>query len=672
MMDVSSPRAGRRANTSEIAPAADSPPARRSDASSTRRRPASSPLQARNTDSSTLPLPSSTGSSPRHPHSPHHAPHPDGFDPLQTLSTRGGARDPSSPRLPSSTGSSPHNPFHRDTFDPHQPLSSFGGTGRLGPRAALSRAASEGSADPLVTRSRAASGSAPELAPASERAASEALAAPGPSTLQRIGRSLDMHGLLTHANDRQFLAEVAPHAHHLKASLCEMKDSLGNLQGVPPKLQAQLRRRLDQAIAATDALLKDQPFASRLAKGAAMFALLSPLPLALPFLTQPKQLQYAALTIAHYSKTLVGMAGLVSRPKTDNAQWMAHFNERHLTAFLPAALTIGPVLAQPDLVSNPAFYAPTGIALTAAAFASAYPEKVKDLLRSAAHALRGKPGEEEPISADLRNTIQQRLRDILPAEQALTRARDGLGPRGLSLSDSTNAQVSAAKGSVDDLLKAVGTLAHNLEAVAVGPGQEAGDPRARRHDPDRTAKVALAAFSAAATFGAAAMVYPDTVGVADFASDAVFVTSLMASIAMDPAQSKQDSLAKFKSMVGLSLLSVGFLGANKIAPFLGEDMAGMVAGTAAIVGANLVLPGPVGQAAGQLIEAGADIGAKIYDRIRASLGGATAAADADALSDLSPVGSAAGGGPLEAAAAGPSGSPMAIANAAFELEQPGT
>ncbi len=539
--------------------------------------------------------------------------------PLQTRSNR-----PASPRLPSPS-SSQRSEAHPGGFDPLEALSSLGGSGGLAPQPPLSRTASRSSGasfDPLATisfssgsvqgRAAASEGLASgSLAPgpASERSAAAAggVAAARPSMLRRAGTALDVHGLLTQANDKQFLLEVAPHLRSLKASLGQMKNALGALEGLPPQLRAPLRQRLDKAIAAADGLLTDQPLASRLAKGAAMFAALAPLPLALPFITKPKQFQYAALTVAHYAKTLVGMAGLVAKPKTNNAQWMAHFNERHLTAFLPAALSIGPLMAKPDLVSNPAFYVPTGIALTAVAFASAYPDKVKDLLRNAAHSVRGDSGAVE-VPDDVQRQIRHLLGGVRPAEQALVGARDELGPRGLSLSDSTSSQLSAVTGSVDGLFKAVGALAHNLEAIHVDEGDGEGRAAARRPDPDRTAKAAMAVFSGIATFASAAILFPDIVGVTDFASDAVFVTSLMTSIALDPAKNKQDSLAMFKSMVGLSLLSIGFLGANKISPFLGEDMAKMVAGTAAIVGANLTLPGPVGQAAGMLIEAGADVG----------------------------------------------------------------
>lgn len=539
-------------------------------------------------------------------------------------------------------------------------MSSLGGSGSPALPQPLSRAASNRSGasfDPLATVSfgsgavpghgaaseaAASEGPAPELA--SEHSAGGAVAAARPSMLRRAGTALDIHGLLTQANDKQFLLEVAPHLRSLRANLQQMKNGLGNLDGLPPQLHAPLRQRLDKAIAAADGLLTDQPFASRLAKGAAMFAALSPLPLALPFITQPKQFQYAALTIAHYAKTLVGMAGLVAKPTTNNAQWMAHFNERHLTAFLPAVLSIGPLLAKPDLVTDPAFYVPTGIALTAAAFASAYPDKVKDLMRNASRAMRGDSAAVE-IPDDVQRAIQQLLGSVRPAEQALVNARDGLGPRGLSLSDSTSSQLSAVTGSMDGLFKAVSAVAHSLEGIEVAAGDGEGRAPARRQDPDRTAKVAMAVFSGLATFGSAAMLYPDIVGVTDFASDAVFVTSLMTSIALDPAKNKQDSLAMFKSMVGLSLLSVAFLGANKIAPFLGDDMAKMVGGTAAIVGANLTLPGPVGQAAGMLIEAGADVGSQVYQQMKRALGfgaeGGHADAHADAASDLSSVGPAA-------------------------------
>jgi hypothetical protein len=560
--------------------------------------------------------------------------------------------------LPSPSSSQRSEP-HAAAFDPLQPVNPFGDSDGLALPQPLSSAASGRSGasfDPLGTislgsgsvrahgaasQARASEGPAPELASEHSAAAASGggLAAARPSMLRRAGTALDIHGLLTQANDKQFLLEVAPHLRSLRANLQQMKNALGDLDGLPPQLRAPLRRRLDKAITAADGLLTEQPLASRLAKGAAMFAALSPLPLALPFITKPKQFQYAALTVAHYAKTLVGMAGLVSKPTTNNAQWMAHFNERHLTAFLPAALSISPLMVEPDLVSNPAFYVPTGIALTAAAFASAYPDKVKDLLRNAARSMRGDSGAVD-VPDDVQRAIQQMLASVRPAEQALVHARDGLGPRGLSLSDSTSSQLSAVTGSVDGLFKAVSAVAHNLEAIEVDhAGDGEGRAAARRHDPDRTAKVAMAVFSGLATFGSAAILFPDIVGVTDFASDAVFVTSLMTSIALDPAKNKQDSLAMFKSMVGLSLLSVAFLGANKISPFLGDDMAKMVAGTAAIVGANLTLPGPVGQAAGMLIEAGADVGSQVYQQMKRALGfgadGGPADAHADARSDLS-------------------------------------
>lgn len=475
------------------------------------------------------------------------------------------------------------------------------------------------------------------------------------SALHRAVAALDIHSLLTQADDKQFLQEVKPHLQQLRQHLAQIKQSMGDIgsEALPAHLHAPMKRRLDNAIKAADSLLIEQPLASRVAKGAAMCAALAPLPLALPFLTQPKQFQYAALTIAHYAKTMVGMAGLMSKPHTDNAQWGRHFNERHMTAIMPALISIGPVLTQPEIANKPEFYGPTGLALLAAGFVSTYPHKVRDLLQAMAKLVRG-PQSEDEIDGSVREQIKSLLDGLRPTEKAFSDAKEGqLGPGGLSVSDSTSAQLSAVTDSVNDLFKTVGALTRNLESVSVDGSDAQSTPAVRPSDPDRNAKIGLALVSAAATFGSAAALLPDVIGVVDLASDAVFVTGMMAALAANPAKTEQDSLATFKSMVGLSLLSIGFLGANKIEPFLGEDMARMAAGTATIIGANLTLPGPIGNLAGKMTESLMHLGDAAYQQVKQWLGpddGVASAPDAHsaassgtALLDSIPAGAGAVG-----------------------------
>jgi hypothetical protein len=463
-----------------------------------------------------------------------------------------------------------------------------------------------------------------ELAALSLTVGSEPVAAARRSSaLRHAVGALDIHSLLTRADDKQFLQEVKPHLQQLRQHLAQIKASMGSNIGseaLPAHLQAALQRRLDNAIKAADSLLIEQPLASRVAKGAAMFAALAPLPLALPFLTQPKQFQYAALTIAHYAKTMVGMAGLMSKPHTDNAQWGRHFNERYMTVIMPAIVSIGPVLTHPEVTNKPEFFAPTGLALLAAGFVSTYPHKVRDLLQQVAKLVRG-PQSEGEIDGGVREQIKNLLDELRPTEKAFSEAKENhLGLGGLSVSDSTSAQLSAVTDSVNDLFKTVGALTRNLEAVSIDSSDAQSTLAARPHNPDRNAKIGLALVSAAATFGSAAALLPDVIGAVDFASDAVFVTAMMAALAANPAKTEQDSLATFKSMVGLSLLSIGFLGANKIEPFLGEDMARMAAGTAAIIGANLTLPGPIGNLAGKMTESVMHLGDAAYQQVKQWLG----------------------------------------------------
>jgi hypothetical protein len=77
----------------------------------------------------------------------------------------------------------------------------------------------------------------------------------------------------------------------------------------------------------------------------------------------------------------------------------------------------------------------------------------------------------------------------------------------------------------------------------------------------------------------------------------------MFSLMADKNVGRKDALEEFKTFVGLSLVMLAVLAANKAAnDFIEHGVSGLLVGSITMTALNLTMPGPVGHAAAQAIE----------------------------------------------------------------------
>ncbi|WP_175698952.1 hypothetical protein [Burkholderia ambifaria] len=214
----------------------------------------------------------------------------------------------------------------------------------------------------------------------------------------------------------------------------------------------------------------------------------------------------------------------------------------------------------------------------------------------------------DPALAKLGATLHDDRRGTLATVDGEAKAlhRAALGMRDASIGGDTS-HVSPHLGKqIQLVLRACGRLAE-MTSHTLGEGRAAagggGEPPDARANPDRNAKIALALFTAAVTASTALLTFPDTIGVVDLASDAVFTSILMAVLANNPDVSRHDALEEFKTFAGLSVVLLAVLTGNKLGhDFIDRGDRGLAVGASVLVLLNATVPGIVGEKAAKAVE----------------------------------------------------------------------
>jgi hypothetical protein len=422
---------------------------------------------------------------------------------------------------------------------------------------------------------------------------------------KRLIAMSDVRTLLSPADDREFIAALrapsngqssdGPRLDRLAAHVTALKAQIDEA-GLDGELAARFKTRLDEVGETLGALGTDRPLHERAAKVAGLHVLLAPLPLAIPLLTKPRQQKTEAEIAALMAKAMVEAIGMIRTPTTDHNLLKDRAMARYYANMVQAVEFALPTFVHSlrFLNSNAAFNIAAGVVSTGALF-----------------------------GGFLSDEIRQKFNVWRTGS-----ARPELHRAGLSLSAETKAALEAVKTAADMDGKALNDAkaaftaneSHELSpylgkqvAIAVNAYQRLADeladciglPPAQSpaENHDRSAKLALALFSTAVCVATTVLMLPDKIGTVDLASDTAFTSALMFSLMADKNVSRQDALEEFKTFVGLSLVMLAVLAANKAAnDFIEHGVSGLLVGSITMTALNLTMPGPVGHAAAHAIE----------------------------------------------------------------------
>lgn len=490
-------------------------------------------------------------------------------------------------------------------------------------------------ASPVVKASVPASPSGSVASPIGKRASRMASAA------KSLAKMSDIHTLLSHADDAAFVRQLAGDPAHDQAGelqplvnhIADFKTQLA-ASDLPGELKQALGKRLGQIDVALHELVTVTPVAGRVAKIATIHSLLAPLPLMIPMMSKPAQQKTEAELIALISKAMVEGVGMMRHPTAGNQlikdRTMARYYINVVQALEFALPTfVGSLRFLND--SKP-FNTALGVVSTIALFAGFMGKDIKRKYNQKIHhdphpqmakmhkqlfgAAAATP-EQHAATQNIRQILQQLKQHIDTDKQALMSSKEHFTADGMhELSPHMGKQVSIAVDAyhqlADELISLMGT---REQAVAVA-------------NPDRNAKLALAVFATVVCTGTTALMLPDTIGTVDLASDTLFTSALMFSQALNPDVGRKDALEEFKTFVGLSLVMLAMLTANKGGKdFMAKGMTGLLIGSITMSALNLALPGPVGHYAAsgleklmnlkpsELIASAKDIGHRVYQML---------------------------------------------------------
>lgn len=415
----------------------------------------------------------------------------------------------------------------------------------------------------------------------------------------------DVRTLLSQADDREFIADLrspstddATHGARLDRltdHVAELKAQIGAM-GLDAALAERFKTRLDEVDGTLNALRTNRPLHERVVKIVGLNALLAPLPLIIPLMTKPRQQKTEAEISALMAKAMIEGIGLIRTPTTDNNLLKDRAMARYYANMVQAV-----EFALPTFVSslrflngNAAFNVVAGAVSTGALFGGFLSKEIREKynvwrtgsahpeLHAASLALSG----ETKAALEAVRTAVEMDRTALNDTKAAFVENDRR-----ELSPHVSKQVAIA-------VNAYQRLADELAAsIGLPPEQTPGENR------DFSAKLALALFSTAVCVATTVLMLPDKIGTVDLASDAAFTSALMFSLMADKNVGRKDALEEFKTFVGLSLVMLAVLAANKMAnDFIEHGVSGLLVGSIAMTALNLTTPGPVGHAAAQAIE----------------------------------------------------------------------
>jgi hypothetical protein len=373
----------------------------------------------------------------------------------------------------------------------------------------------------------------------------------------------------------------------------ELMHTLTEEADLSPQLRGALLGGLDSIQNSLEGMRSDPKTASRALTIAIVNLASSALPLAVPLAVSPRQTLFAAEMSAVVAKALVEASAMVALPWVDMPLVSERWQARYLVNNLQAVYFLATVFTQKP-AKNIAYNLVGGVAAVVTLFGAFMSRE----FREGAATLRGtqpyaslqKSGSR--LSDETKTSLHSVLTHIRAEQKDLEAAKTAFEE-----TQNVNALLSKRVSLAIDTYR---TMASKLSSTI-------NEERPPRHeDPDRSTKLALALVTGIITGAGVALMWPETIGVADLGSDALFATALQLSIAFDSTKSSADALDDFKTFSGFSIVLAAVLGANKLADdYLAKGPHGPLVGALVMMALNLTIPGAVGKLAARALSAAA-------------------------------------------------------------------
>ncbi|KER67597.1 hypothetical protein HR51_32715 [Burkholderia cepacia] len=364
------------------------------------------------------------------------------------------------------------------------------------------------------------------------------------------------------------------------------------------KAQVKLTRRSLQEIET------DKHAAKRAAMALLPSLILGAAALAVPLKSNPRQQLFASELVALTSKTVLEGIGMSLTTTTGLGLVKERVMARNYANTLQALEFVLPTFVKPSAHLNRKTWVDllATVVSTAGLFAGFMGTDIKNQFDKRFNG--GVDPALTKLGATLGTEQHRALAGVDVDAKALHRAsldmRDASVVGGASL-------VSPHLGKqIQLVLRACSRLAE-MTSHTLGEGDRTAGAEGEPHDtpanPDRNAKIALALFTAAVTATTALLTFPDTIGVVDLASDALFTSILMTVLAKNPDVSRHDALEEFKTFAGLSVVLLVVLAGNKLGhDFIDHGDRGLAVGASVLALLNATVPGLVGEQAAKAVE----------------------------------------------------------------------
>jgi hypothetical protein len=328
-------------------------------------------------------------------------------------------------------------------------------------------------------------------------------------------------------------------------------DNPGNLPNLTPQERQDLRKKIQNAIHALGTLRDNASVKSRAIAVTSMLTLLTPLPLALPFIGE-KQYKFGAVVIASLVKTTAYLVALGRLQTADTFAFFDLFRNRYGQVFCEAVgMAIPTILPKARwLTKNVPFNTSVAIASFFVNMATLFPEAFV----AAGHTM-----------ARLWQTPEQRS-ELTPDEQALLARWESDCQQLAGIIQSGRSDFKASGKAITDLLDrqtgyAIAALADAAKAAGSRGGVNATDQNniARPND-DWASKFTLAFISVGLCVLTIVMTKDDPLAVLNLSVDAASSATVMFATALNSSKSKQEAINNFKAWNGLSLSMLFVLG----------------------------------------------------------------------------------------------------------------
>lgn len=328
-------------------------------------------------------------------------------------------------------------------------------------------------------------------------------------------------------------------------------DDQRNLPNLTPQERQDLRKKIQNAIHALGTLRDNASVKNRAIAVTSMLTLLTPLPLALPFIGE-KQYKFGAVVIASLVKTTAYLVALGRLKTADTFAFFDLFRNRYGQVFCEAVgMAIPTILPKARwLTKNVPFNTGVAIASFIVNMATLFPEAFV----AAGHSIAG-----------LWQTPEQR-NELTPDEQALLARWESDCQQLAGIIQSGRADFKASSKAISDLLDrqtgyAIAALSDAAKAAGNrGAVNAAEENSAARHNDDLASKFTLAFISVGLCVLTIVMTKDDPLAVLNLSVDAASSATVMFATALNSSKSKQEAINNFKAWNGLSLSMLFVLG----------------------------------------------------------------------------------------------------------------